>query len=184
MSFPANVERWRKQVENAITLVHTKKPNKKTSQDALGLTNANLVDIILSLIATESAGNELATGDDGNSVGLMQLNYGAGTPQGEGYTGSKQNLYDANTNLFYGVSYFLTQLARYKNVNEAILAYNAGSVRLNQEGVPINIIYLRKVLSFLEKKNSVLHSQLLLQLDSLFFTGFTKPRKTKKRVSV
>lgn len=155
MTFPVNVERWRERANAAINAVLTDFPARKSLLDTLGITNAGLSDIILALIQKESSGNPEAFGDNGNSVGLMQLNYGAGTPQALGYKGDKASLRSPDLNLYYGTAYFLDRLNRYKDRDKAILAYNAGSFRLNQAGEPINLAYLDNVLKFLgEKKTS------------------------------
>lgn len=164
MIFAVNVERWRATVQESIGRLRRNCPVCFSSTDRLGVTNAVLVDIVLAIIAKESSGNPNAVGDNGNSLGLMQLNYGAGTPQGMGFTEHRERLFDPQTNIYYGVKYFLNRLNKYGDVNKAILAYNAGSVRLRQ-GVPINQSYLDGVLAFLkvpidyfaslsEKKNS------------------------------
>lgn len=86
----------------------------------------------------------------------MQLDMKAGTPEDEGFTGTADQLKDPYTNIFYGSEYFLHQLQRYNNVDQAILAYNAGSYEVNSAGVAINLPYLNDVLSFLaEKKTSL-----------------------------
>ncbi len=155
MTFPQEIERWRSTVRDGLASVLTNNPSKKALLSSLSLTFDGLTDIILALIQKESYGDADAIGDDGNSIGLMQLNYGAGTPQGEGFSGTKEDLKDPDTNLYYGSKYFLTQLAKYGDVDKAILAYNAGSFRVSAGGIPINLEYLKAILSFLgEKKTS------------------------------
>lgn len=155
MTFPDKVEQWRTTVNDALFDAVAVDPDKKSLILGLGLTITGMVDIILALIQKESSGDPRAIGDNGNSIGLLQLNYGAGTPQGVGFTGPKENLTDPYVNCYYGIKVFLGQLDRYKDLDKAILAYNAGSVRTDTSGVPINTGYLTDVLSFLgEKKTS------------------------------
>lgn len=154
MSFPTNVERWRSLVAATVSDEVGRNSAYKSLENALGLTDARLVEVVLGIIQKESSGNPSALGDDGKSLGLMQLNFGAGTPQSVGFTGGKDELLDPSTNVRYGVRYFLSQLNRYRDLNKAILAYNAGSVVL-KAGLPINLDYLNAVLSFVDgKKNS------------------------------
>lgn len=179
--YPQNVEKWRGIVTQAITALLADKPSKKNALNATGATISTLPDIVLALIQKESSGDALAKGDSGNSRGLMQLNYKAGTPQGEGYKGTIDGLSDAFTNIYYGTSYFLTQLAKYGSVPKAILAYNAGSVRVsNTTGQPINMQYLNDVLSYIQKKNSLLADFLQSELSALQSGNtWTKKRDAK-----
>lgn len=153
MPFPVNVERWRYNVQIAVT----QSSFKGLHDPVIILADVNIgagefINYVLGIIQKESAGNEFALGDlkpgmkiprqpkniieaaqdvdKANSIGLMQLNYGVGTPQDMGYAGDKLGLCDGDTNIYYGVQYFLHQLNRYKNsespVNLALSAYNAG----------------------------------------------------------
>lgn len=172
MTFPPNVERWRSLVKKVLTSLFVQFPDYKSLQDRFIAPNAGggaiLVsplaeDLILALIQKESSGISEAIGDGGASIGLMQLNYSAGTPQSVGYGGSRDGLFVPEENIYWGSKYFFRQLARYQDVDRAILAYNAGSVRLNAGGLPINLPYLTDVLSFLsEKKTSVSSWRLFL----------------------
>lgn len=98
----------------------------------------------------------------------MQLNYRAGTPQSMGFTGTREDLKRPDVNIYWGSKYFFWQLDRYRDVDRAILAYNAGSYRETAAGLPINLDYLRGVLSFLTEKKTLLGSwrELLLSLSS------------------
>lgn len=151
--FPANVERWRDNVVIAIS-----KSNLYSAFDPValliqeGLSLDSFVDLVLGIIHQESSGNNFCLGDlkpgvkiphqpktyeecaqwiDGaNSIGLMQLNYGVGTPQQFGFTGKKLDLTDPDINILYGVLYFEFQIKRYLDqydtVQDALSAYNAG----------------------------------------------------------
>lgn len=156
MTFPSNIERWRDLVRAQLAAVLASQPSRKSLTNALGLTiTPQVEEIILAIIQKESWGDPGAVGDNGNSVGLMQLNYAAGTPQGEGFTGTKYELTDPATNIYYGIKYFLHQLAIYQSVDKAILAYNAGSYRIDAAGEPINASYLESVLSYLTEKKTL-----------------------------
>lgn len=177
-TFTPNVERWRNTVTNAVAAILSNFPDKKTLINALGATNDTLHDIVLALIQKESAGNAWALGDpkpgydlkpvsywteataqneleNYNSVGLMQLNYGAGTPQARGFGGTKDRLLIPSTNVYFGTLEFLYQLERYRDFDRAVLAYNAGSYRTNEAGLPINADYLAQVLAFLGEKKTL-----------------------------
>lgn len=158
MTFPSPIERWRPTVQTQLAKLLTEFPVRKSLLDELQLTFERVADILLAIIQKESYGDPDATGDNGNSLGLMQLNYGAGTPQTQGYTGQAAGLLDPTTNVYYGTKYFLWQVNRYRNtststdeiIEKALSAYNAGSSILN------NIeTYVMKVLEFAgEKKTS------------------------------
>lgn len=67
------------------------------------------------------------------SVGLMQ-------PMGAvarelGFTGHLGLLYDVNANLDIGVKHLATKFKKYANIEDAIAAYNAGSVRKTAGGM-------------------------------------------------
>lgn len=159
MTFPQPVERWRQLVREVLNdLIEPISPGKSLI-DRVGLTiDPQLVEIILAIIQKESYGNPDALGDNGNSVGLMQLNFGAGTPQSVGFTGTPFDLQDPETNITYGARYLLKQLTRYDgDVDKSIAAYNAGTYRTTSAGLAVNNQYLQDVLSFLsEKKTSSL----------------------------
>lgn len=179
MTFTANVERWRSTVADIVNTLVTGVVARKSLIDQLGLTISGVEDIVLAIIKKESAGNPWSLGDPiagvpwkpvsywtsitanaelekYRSIGLMMLNYDAGTPQGMGFLGAKSKLLDPHENIFYGTKYFLYQLNRYKNVDQAVLAYNAGSVRYNADGSLINLPYLNDVLTFLGEKKKQL----------------------------
>ena len=154
------VEKWRELVKRQFDAVMTQNPQYFSLKDRFKTTITDWSDIFLAIIQKESSGNEKAVGDDGRSIGLMQLNYAAGTPQGEGYTGTKEGLFDPATNIFYGIKYFLRQLNRYNDLDKAILAYNAGSYRTTSAGIPINKPYLDVVLFYLSEKKTLFPSVL------------------------
>jgi len=151
------VEKWRWMVEGRFSGIISENRSYRSLIDRFKKTFNEWVDIILAIIQKESGGNDKTTGDNGNSIGLMQLNYGAGTPQFLGFTGEKDDLFDPLINIDLGIKYFLYQLNRYQDIEKAILAYNAGSVKYNQAGDVINPSYLADILSYLsEKKTSSL----------------------------
>jgi hypothetical protein len=171
-TFPEKVERWRKLVEETLKRLYFEFPNLKSSIDRFKPIFSDQVDVILALIQKESGGNEFAYGDSENplihtddSIGLMQLNYEVGTPQGVGFKGSPEDLLNPVLNIYYGSKYFLKQIDRYDDLEKAILAYNAGSYIL-KAGIPINLDYLNSVLSYLTEKKTSLSSD-SSQSDSL-----------------
>lgn len=149
MTFPQNIERWRNTVNQTLSGHVRNYTGFYSLLSRVGLTSEAFPDVILALIQKESSGDPNASGDGGNSIGLMQLNFGAGTPQGVGYTGTKEGLKDPYTNVYFGSRYFLTQLDKYGNVNDAILAYHAGNAGTAAQADPVNQDYVQNVLSTL-----------------------------------
>lgn len=85
--------------------------------------------------------------DNGSpSIGLCQVKLA--TAKMLGYTGKDKGLLDPFTNARYAAKYLHKQLKRYKDLDKAIAAYNAGSVR---NGVIRNTKYVRKVKDRLSK---------------------------------
>lgn len=84
-----------------------------------------------------------------NSVGLCQVQFRTATYMG--YKGTKEGLLDPYTNAYYAAKYLKYQIKRYDDVDLAVLAYNAGSIKYNKDGVIINFEYLTKVKKALEK---------------------------------
>jgi len=82
-------------------------------------------------------------GNGHNSMGLCQVQYP--TAKDMGYKGTKLGLLEPYTNAYYAAKYLKYQLTRYKDIDLAILAYNAGSIRYNKKGLIINFNYLNKV---------------------------------------
>lgn len=153
--FYGSVERWRDLVSQVVNEVLTASSTYQALLQRLNLTRLDLVNYILGIIQKESAGDPGAIGDSGNSIGLMQLNFGAGTPQRFGYT-SKDELKEPYANITAGTLYFLSQLKRYENIEKALSAYNAGSATASNQ-----VDYVDKILSYLglssessEKKNT------------------------------
>lgn len=146
--FP-QVERWRSLVTSMVQQ-HLEVSSVYTALlQKLGKSSLYISEIILAIIQKESSGNEKATGDNGCSIGLMQLNWCAGTPQGMGYKGTKENLYDPQENIFWGSLYFFKQLNRYGDIEKAVSAYNAGHFTVtNQES------YTDKVLRLINEKKT------------------------------
>lgn len=79
-----------------------------------------------------------------DSIGICQIKYE--TAKGLGYRGSLDHLYDLNTNVYWAGVYLLKQLKRYNgNIEKAVAAYNAGTHRINAEGLTMNRKYVDKV---------------------------------------
>jgi soluble lytic murein transglycosylase-like protein len=89
-------------------------------------------DLVKGLIATESGFQANAVGDDGNSLGLMQVQ--PATALQLGITG---DLKDPATNLAAGTAYLAQQIARAGNEPGGISAYNGGWRPLIGFGVPL-----------------------------------------------
>lgn len=147
MSLLAQVETWRDTATTALQQVVADNPNLSS----YGLSNDSIVDYVLGIVQQESKGIPTMLGDhilgtsslsesqmtsidavtpyldNYNSIGLGQLNFGAGTPQGLGYTGDKAGLLDGSLNLYYVTKNFLKLLNKYQgDISSTLSAYNAG----------------------------------------------------------
>jgi len=108
--------------------------------------------LIVAVICTESEGVATAKAWEKkvgeHSMGLMQVL--PSTARAMGYEGPDDGLLDPKTNIFYGTKYLAHQLHRYRNIPEAVAAYNAGSARY-RAGRFINQRYVDKVLRYYEQ---------------------------------
>lgn len=86
---------------------------------------------ILAVIFTESAGDNKAIGDNGKSLGLMQLQFGAWIDSGVPYEYNKTNAFNPEKNILAGCNYlqFLYNLTG--DIDKAIMSYNVGIGNLN-----------------------------------------------------
>lgn len=80
--------------------------------------------LVLAVIEKESGYNPDATGDDGQSQGLMQVWRSAHEKRMEKLGAA--NLYDPYDNVIVGIDILAEKLASYKDVEKALIAYNAG----------------------------------------------------------
>lgn len=117
-----------------------------------------LVNLVLSIIYKESEGNPNAVGDKGCSIGLMQLNFCAGTPQRFGIT-NKNLLFNPEINIETGIKYLFYLIDKFKgNLVYAVSGYNAG-----EGNVLVNLAsYVKPVFDYFnkistEKKISFIH---------------------------
>ncbi len=139
--------------------------------------NRNLFPIIMGIIETESSFNPYAARYEPHyrwlvtpekffrnyttnpetevilqktSIGLMQLmgaNYRA-----LGYTRPLTAVFeDVDTQIRYGIKFFLNLYEKYESIPAAVAAYNAGSPRKTQTGRYVNQAYVDKVLSNSQK---------------------------------
>lgn len=99
-------------------------------------------NIVVALIEVESNFNRHATGRAGE-IGLMQIKLP--TARGIGYTGTRAELYNAETNIRYGVKYLREAYNRSKNDCEALKRYNQGIYAVRFNGHAKN--YCNRVLS-------------------------------------
>lgn len=114
-------------------------------------THAVPFGLIKAIIAAESAFNPRAFRNEPKiqdaSYGLMQILYK--TAQWMGYSGAPEGLYDPETNIEFGTRYLKRQLIRYNGkVQDAIAAYNTGTVRKKMDGSYVNQSYVDRVLRF------------------------------------
>lgn len=109
--------------------------------------------LIAAIIQRESSGDPNARRYEENvqdySYGLMQIR--SDTAKWRGYTGDPSDLLDPGTNIYWGTEYLSYQLNRYKNVSDAVSAYNAGSVKRTKSGAYINQSYVDYVLSLIPR---------------------------------
>ena len=80
--------------------------------------------LVLAVIEKESGYNPDATGDAGQSQGLMQVWRSAHEKRMEKLGAA--NLYDPYDNVIVGIDILAEKLASYKDVEKALIAYNAG----------------------------------------------------------
>jgi len=116
-----------------------------------------LVNLVLSIIFVESKGNKNAVGDDGCSIGLMQLNWCAGTPQRFGVK-NKDDLFKVDVNIETGTRYLFYLIKKFNgNLISAISAYNAGEgkVGINYANYVMKVLNIFNNLS--EKKIYLAH---------------------------
>jgi len=110
-------------------------------------------DLVLAIIGTESSGdpNAMRTEPSGvTSYGLMQVL--DSTARDLGLTAAPDALLIPDVGIRFGVRYLAHQLARYGgNVANAVAAYNAGSVRFDQQERIVNQAYLDRVASWLQR---------------------------------
>lgn len=84
-------------------------------------------EIVMAMIEKESNGNQYAIGDDGRSLGLMQIQ-----PKHHIETMIRLNstdLFDAQENIKVGVEILKGLYERYGSIDAAVVAYNAGSFK-------------------------------------------------------
>lgn len=79
-----------------------------------------------------------------SSIGYMQVLYGSAKIMG--YRGTPHGLLDVNVNLSYGTKYLSKLLGRYKKIDDAVSAYNAGLPRKNADGTYRNQAYVDAVM--------------------------------------
>lgn len=72
-----------------------------------------------------------------------------------GFTDKLTKLSDVETGILYGCRQLARLQAKYKNKNDLISAYNAGSVRYAGTGLYVNQSYVDKVLRFYENYKKV-----------------------------
>lgn len=148
-AFFPQVERWRPLVSQTLAGVFQANPQELDRVQNAGLEVETLIDTVLALIQVESSGDPKAVGDGGASIGLLQLNFDAGTPQDQGYTGTKEGLLDALTNVKIGVDLFLHNLARYNySLKCAVTAHKYGSITASPVGTSSD--YTTKVIGLVQ----------------------------------
>ncbi|MBA7633161.1 Membrane-bound lytic murein transglycosylase C [subsurface metagenome] len=97
-------------------------------------------NLVKAVIWTESSGFPDAEGPYGE-IGFMQVFYT--TAQQMGFTGEPDELFDPDTNVYYGTKYLRWQLDRYgQDIQMALSAYEAGTY------TPENKWYVDRVLGY------------------------------------
>ena len=143
-------------------------------------TLSDYVDVVCGIIFKESQGNPNAVGDGGCSIGLMQLNTCAGTPQSFGYVPGTDNLFDPTTNIGYGCKYLNSLLGQY-SLPQAISAYNAGSPTSSNVSSYVNVVvgYARQLGSTLATAFQA-NPIVFVAIGGAFILGVIYISKTKK----
>lgn len=114
---------------------------------------------IASVIAVESEGIpcKFVKTPSAEYIGLMQIAHKTAQWQGYGgppYATSGYNcppmtgLFDPETNIKYGGKYLAYQFGRYKSLEFAISAYQAGQLKTDSSGKVLNLWYVKTVLDF------------------------------------
>jgi len=113
--------------------------------------------LILAVIKHESRGNPSArgvylSGGHSGALGLMQIKYDS-AKEVAGSVGVKinspQDLFDPVKNLMVGTAYLLRLIAKYKNLQYALIAYNVGYGTLNEKlksGAPLPKKYYNTIM--------------------------------------
>lgn len=118
-------------------------------------------NLVLSVIKTESNFNEKSISDKG-AAGLMQILPSTGVyiaeSLNEEYVG--QNLFDYETNIRYGTYYLSYLMKKFKDINCAAAAYNAGEgnvaywlTKYSDDGIHLNFIPFKETQNYVEKVN-------------------------------
>ena len=103
--------------------------------------------LILAIAWQESLLDPNAEGDDGTSIGVMQMSL----PTAEWLVGqpvSVEQLKNPVLNIDLGTRYVRHQMDRYDDdIYKAVAAYNAGTYREKTDGVAFNDLYARRVMN-------------------------------------
>ena len=84
-----------------------------------------------------------------SSFGLMQIM--GGTARSNGYKDHLVKLCDPDVGLIWGCLFLNKLIKKYDLLTDAIAAYNAGSPRRDSEGNYVNMVYVSKVLQYLDE---------------------------------
>lgn len=106
-------------------------------------------DLVVAVVYQESGGQATAVGDDGHSVGLMQLH-----DEGAGSGMSVEARIDPLTNLHVGCGYLADCIARAPSEEIALVWYNAGQGGWERMGRPSETGYSRAVLAIRDRIRS------------------------------
>lgn len=185
MEFPSNIERWRSLVQVTLSGIRSVEELSTRILSSLGLSDATVQDIVLAIIQHESSGIPEKTGDNGCSIGLMQINWcyhssdlmflrfpstdGAGRPVLADVE-SKDDLFTPEVNVGVGLRYLIANLNEFDSVPIAIIAYNGHREALRWiaglPGAPSNMAYLTDVLD-------------TLHVDESYFDGLIQKKNSK-----
>ena len=101
-------------------------------------------EIVMAMIEKESNGNQYAIGDDGRSLGLMQIQ-----PKYHINTMIRLNstdLFNAQDNIRVGVEILKGLYERYGSIDAAVVAYNAGSYKGTMTNYGLSVMARAKVI--------------------------------------
>jgi soluble lytic murein transglycosylase len=113
--------------------------------------------LILAVIKHESRGNPYArgvylTGGASGALGLMQVKYETALEVANSVgveINSRKDLFIPEKNLMVGTAYLLRLIAKYKNLQYALIAYNVGFGTLNEKlksGAPLPMKYYNTIM--------------------------------------
>lgn len=113
--------------------------------------------LVVAIAWRESSLDPSAIGDNGRSIGLMQVKIATAEWINQGRPVTQNQLLDPEFNLDVAVRYLKYQIDRYHgNIRDAVAAYNHGSHHENLSGVDVNKAYVDGVMNVYDAIKAIL----------------------------